>query len=61
MTSHPAECHPRSFRGVKPFRGGFTLMEVLLALLLASLVMMVLGMAISVHLRVTEAGRSRVE
>ena len=42
-------------------RGGFTLVEVMLALGLASLVLMAVGAAIDIHLRVLDQGRAEVE
>jgi prepilin-type N-terminal cleavage/methylation domain-containing protein len=44
-----------------PAPRGFTLFEVLVALALSTLVLTIIGMAIDFHLRVVEAGRSRVE
>lgn len=43
------------------FRRGYTLLEVMLAMLLASLVLVALGMAVDTQLRVVEKGRSHVE
>jgi len=40
---------------------GFTLMEVMLALALSSLVLMAVGTAIDIHLRVLDSGRTKVE
>jgi len=44
-----------------PGRRGFTLLEVMLALGLTSLILVALGMAIDFHLRVLDAGRAHVE
>jgi prepilin-type N-terminal cleavage/methylation domain-containing protein len=46
---------------VAPRRSGFTLLEVLLTLMLASLVLVVLGMAVDFQLRVVDRGRGDVE
>ena len=58
------QCHPTRNRRpsyVDPRRCGFTLLEVLLTLLLASLVLTALGMAVDFQLRVVDRGRGDVE
>ena len=42
-------------------RSGFTLLEVILSLALAALVFVALAMAIDIHLRVVDVGRTKVE
>ena len=42
-------------------RSGFTLVEVMLALALSSVVLMAVSAAINIHLRVLDAGRTKVE
>ena len=46
---------------IRPLRGAFTLLEVILAAALAVVILGLLTMAIHVHLRVADASRSRVE
>jgi len=47
--------------GNVPWGGGFTLIEVVLALALASLVLYTVTLTVSLHLRVVDAGRTDVE
>jgi type II secretory pathway pseudopilin PulG len=42
-------------------RGGFTLLEVILSISLATLVMLAIGMAIDAHVTVTTRGRGKIE
>jgi hypothetical protein len=44
-----------------PKHSAFTLLEVILALGLSTLVLMLLGMAINLHLRLLDSGRTKVE
>jgi len=44
-----------------PKHSAFTLLEVILALALSALVMIVLGMAVELHLRLLDSGRTKVE
>ena len=42
-------------------RGGFTLLEVMLSLVLVSFVLTIVAMAIDIHLRVLDSGRAKIE
>ncbi len=51
----------RPLSSVLYFRNAFTLAEVLIALLLMSVVLMIVGMAIDTHLRLLDVSRTEVE
>ncbi len=59
VTMIVGEC--RSRLRATAHRAAFTLFEVILSLALSILLMLILGMAVNIHLRVTEVGRSDVE
>ena len=59
---HPlAHLHPSSFVLHPSARSGFTLLEVLLTLGLSGLLMLIVGLAIDLHLRILRTGRAEVE
>ena len=56
-----SSCVVRRAAFVASRRSGFTLLEVLLTLLIASLLIAAVGSALNLHLRLVEQGRSEVE